>query len=141
LLNDLQGVGIRTRLRPLERAAFLKAYGEKKLKNIIYSLSGVAGNAATRIETYVVSGGSYAYGGYPDVDGLFREQVSELDARKRETILRRIQQLVHEKAMFLPVWQYVVPQGAGPRVAEPGLGLITDYPWSAPYEDLQLKGK
>jgi peptide/nickel transport system substrate-binding protein len=139
LLNDLQAVGIRTRLRPLERAAFLKAYGEKKLKNIIYSLSGIAGNAATRIEAYAVSGGGYAYGGYPDIDGLFREQAGELDPRKRETILRRIQQLMHEKAMFLPVWQFVVLQGVGPRVAEPGLGLIADYPWSAPYEDLTIK--
>jgi hypothetical protein len=26
-------------------------------------------------------------------------------------------------------------------VAEPGLGLIADYPWSAPYEDVKLKGK
>jgi len=24
-------------------------------------------------------------------------------------------------------------------VAESGLGLIADYPWSAPYEDLKLK--
>ncbi len=31
--------------------------------------------------------------------------------------------------------------GYGPRVAEPGLGLITDYPWSAPYEDVKLKPK
>ncbi len=30
-------------------------------------------------------------------------------------------------------------QGYGPRVAESGLGLIADYPWSAPYEDLKLK--
>jgi peptide/nickel transport system substrate-binding protein len=141
LLNDLQAVGIRTRLRPLERAGFLKAYQEKKLKNIIYSLSGISGNAATRIEAFVASGGIYAYGGYADIDGLFREQASELDSRKREAILHRIQQLIHEKAMYLPIWQYVVLQGYGPRVAESGLGLITDYPWSAPYEDLKLKGK
>jgi peptide/nickel transport system substrate-binding protein len=139
LLNDLQAVGIRTRLRPLERAAFLKAYQEKKLKNIIYGLSGTSGNAATRIEAFVISSGAYAYGGYPDIDGLYREQAGELDHRKRETILRRIQQLMHDKAMFLPIWQFVVLQGVGPRAAEPGLGLITDYPWSAPYEDLRLK--
>jgi len=30
-------------------------------------------------------------------------------------------------------------QGYGPRVAESGLGLIADYPWSAPYEDPKLK--
>src|SRR5881296_418131 len=43
VINDLQTVGIRTRLRPLERAGFLKAYQEKQLKNIIYSLSGIFG--------------------------------------------------------------------------------------------------
>jgi hypothetical protein len=26
-------------------------------------------------------------------------------------------------------------------VAEPGLGLVADYPWSAPYEDVRLKAK
>ena len=27
----------------------------------------------------------------------------------------------------------------GPRVVQSGLGLIADYPWSAPYEELKLK--
>src|SRR5438105_7065673 len=140
-LNYFQAVGIRTRLRPLERAAFLKAYQEKKLKNIIYGLSGISGNAATRIESFSASTGAYAYGGYPDIDGLVREQATELDTKKREAILHRIQQLMHEKVMYLPIWQLALLQAYGPRVAESGLGLITDYPWSAPYEDLRLKGK
>ena len=139
LLNDLAAAGIRTRLRPLERAAFLKANQEKKLKNVIYMLSGTAGSAATRVEAFVASTGLYAYGGYPDIDGLYREQAGELDPKRREVTLRRIQQLMHDKAMFLPIWQFVVLQGVGPRVAEPGLGLITDYPWPAPYEDVKLK--
>jgi len=141
VLNDLQAVGIKTRLRPLERAGFLKAYGEKKLKNIVYGLSGISGNAATRIEPFAISSGAYAYGGYPDIDGLFKEQAGELDGKKREAILHRIQQLIHDKAMVLPIWQLALLQGVGPRVAESGLGLITDYPWSAPYEDVKLKGK
>jgi peptide/nickel transport system substrate-binding protein len=141
VLNYLQAAGIRSKLRPLERAAFLKAYQEKKLKNLIYGLSGVSGNAATRIEAFTASTGAYAYGGYPDIDGLFREQESELDPKKREVILHRIQQLIHEKVMYLPIWQLALLQAYGPRVAESGLGLITDYPWSAPYEDLKLKGK
>ena len=32
-------------------------------------------------------------------------------------------------------------QAYGPRVAESGLGLIADYPWTAPYEDLRLKAR
>ena len=139
--NYLQAAGIRTKLRPLERAAFMKAYQEKKLKNIIYGLSGVSGNAATRIEAFTASSGSYAYGGYPDIDGLFREQATELDAKKREVILHRIQQLIHDKVMYLPIWQLSLLQAHGPRIAESGLGLIADYPWSAPYEELKLKAK
>ena len=90
---------------------------------------------------FTISSGPFAYGGYPDIDGLFKEQAGELDPRKREAILHRIQQLIHEKAMYLPIWQLALMQAHGPRVAESGLGLITDYPWSAPYEDIKLKGK
>jgi len=141
ILNDLRAVGIKATLRPLERAAFVKAYQEKKLKNVIYGLSGIFGNAATRMEPFVISGGAYAYGGYPDIDGLFREQAGELDPKKREAILHRVQRLVHEKVMVLPIWQLALLPAYGPRVAESGLGLISDYPWSAPYEDLKLKAK
>ena len=140
-LNYLQAAGIKARLRPLERAGFLKSYQEKKLKNLIYMISGIAGNAATRIEAFAASSGIYSYGGYADIDGLFREQAGELDPKKREATLHRIQQLMHEKVMYLPIWQLSVLNGYGPRVAESGLGLIADYPWSAPYEDMKLKAK
>jgi peptide/nickel transport system substrate-binding protein len=93
------------------------------------------------MEPFVVSTGAYAYGGYPDIDGLFREQASELDPKKREAILHRIQQLIHDKVMVLPIWQLALIQAHGPRVAESGLGLVADYPWSAPYEDLRLKAR
>jgi peptide/nickel transport system substrate-binding protein len=141
IITYLQAVGIKTKLRPLERAGFLKAYQEKKLQNLIYGLSGVFGNAATRIEAFTASSGLYAYGGYPDIDALFREQAGELDPQKREAILHRIQQLIHDKAMYLPLWQLTVLTGYGPRVAEPGLGLIADYPWAAPYEEVKLKAQ
>ena len=140
-LNYLQAAGIRARLRPLERAAFLRAYQEKKLRNLVYGLSGIGGNAATRIEAFTASTGSFAYGGYPDIDALFRDQAGELDRKKREALLQRIQQLMHDKVMYLPIWQLSMLQGYGPRVAESGFGLIGDYPWAAPYEDLKLKAK
>ena len=111
------------RLRPLERAAFFKAYQEKKLRNLAYSLSGAFGNTATRLETFVVGGGPYAYGSYPDIDGLFREQAGELDRKRREVMLTRIQQLMHDKAMYAPIWELGFVHAQGPRVAESGLGL------------------
>ncbi|HEY2991728.1 MAG TPA: ABC transporter substrate-binding protein [Methylomirabilota bacterium] len=139
--NYLQAVGIRTRLRPLERAAFFKSYQDKKLKNLAYSISGAFGNAAIRLETFVAAGGPYVYGSYPDIDGLFREQAGELDRKRREAMLHRIQQLVHDKAMYAPIWELGFIHAHGPRVAESGLGLITGWAFSAPYEDVKLKGK
>jgi peptide/nickel transport system substrate-binding protein len=141
VLNSLQAAGIKARLRPMERAAFQSAFREKKLRNLVFCISGIHGNAATRIETFVASGGVNAYGAYPDIDGLFRDQAGERDAKKREALLHRIQQAMHDKVMFLPVWQFSVLNGVGPRVAESALGLIEDYPWSGPYEDVKLKAK
>ena len=86
VLNNLQAVGIRAKLRPLERAAFFKGYAEKSYKNLIQGGSGAFGNAATRLEAFVVKGGAYVYGSYPDIDALFQEQAAELDRKKREAI-------------------------------------------------------
>ncbi len=137
----LQAAGIRARVRPLERAGFFKSYQDKQLKNLVYSISGAFGNAATRLEVFVAAGGPYVYGSYPDIDGLFREQGGELDRKRREAMLQRIQQLIHDKAMYAPVWELGFIHASGPRVAEPGLGLVTGYAFSAPYEDVKLKGK
>jgi len=140
-INYLQAVGIRARLRPIERAAFFKEYAEKKLKNIIQGSSGAFGNAATRLEAFVVAGGTYSYGSYPDIDGLFQEQAAELDRKRREATLHRIQQLVHDKVMFAPIWELAFLNGVGPRVQESGLGLIGGHAYSAPYEDVKLKAR
>jgi peptide/nickel transport system substrate-binding protein len=141
IANDWKAVGIRVQLRPLERAAFFAQYREKKLRNVIGSGSAALGNAATRLEAFVYSKGIYAYGGYPDIDGLFEEQAAELDRKKREAILHKIQQLVYDKVMYAPIWELGWLNGVGPRVAESGLGLIPMHAYSAPYEDLKLKGK
>jgi peptide/nickel transport system substrate-binding protein len=137
--NYLQAVGIRAKLRPLERAAFFKAYAEKKFKNIIQGASGAFGNAATRLEAFAVSGGTYVYGSYPELDGLFQEQAGELDRKRRESILHKMQEIVHDKVIYAPIWQLAFLNGVGPRVEESGLGLIPGHAYSAPYEDLKLR--
>jgi peptide/nickel transport system substrate-binding protein len=139
VINDFRAVGIRARLRPLERAAFYKADQEKSFKNLVRPGSAAGGNAATRIEAFVVTGGIRAYGGYPDIDGLFREQAGEVDPKKREALLHRIQQLMHERVMFAPILEPAFLSGVGARVEESGIGLISGMPFSLPYEELRLK--
>jgi peptide/nickel transport system substrate-binding protein len=139
VINDFRAVGIRAKLRPLERAAFYKADQEKSFKKLVRPGSAAGGNAATRIEAFVVTGGIRAYGGYPDIDGLFREQAVEVDAKKREALLHRIQQLMHERVMFAPILEPAFLSGVGARVEESGIGLISGIPFSLPYEELRLK--
>ena len=140
-LNNLQAVGIRAKLRPIERAAFIKGYSEKAYKNIIQGGSGAFGNAATRLEAFVVKGGAYVYGSYPDIDELYAKQAVELDRGKREAILHQVQQMVHDRTVFAHLWQLAFINGYGPRVKQSGLGLIPGHAYSGPYEDVTLVEK
>jgi len=141
IANDLRPVGIRMVLQPIERAGFFKAVQGKRLRNVILIGSGALGNAATRLEAWVAPGGTYVHGSYPDIEDLWRELAAAADQKSRGVLLERIQRLVHDKAMFAPIWEFPSICAYGPRVAESGLGLIANYPFSAPYEDLKLKAK
>ena len=139
-VDSLSQVGIRTKLQPLERAAFASAYANKKLdKGILRGASGAFGNAATRLASFVVKGGSNVYGSYPEIDELYLQQSNELDAKKREAILHKMQQLVYEKAIYAPIWQLAFLSGIGPRVGPGAFGRISGFPYTAPFEDLTIQ--
>jgi peptide/nickel transport system substrate-binding protein len=80
------------------------------------------------------------YGNYPDLDELYQQQAVELDHQKREAILHKMQEIVHERTIYAPIWQLAFINGVGPRVGESGFGLIPRFPYTAPYEDITLKG-
>jgi peptide/nickel transport system substrate-binding protein len=82
--------------------------------------------------------GSYAYGGYPDIDELFQQQSRERDPAKREALLHRIQQLTIERTMFAPIMDLRALGGVGPRVVEHTINAIPMYPFPS-YEDMRLK--
>ncbi len=137
VINGLGSVGIKARLRPMERASFYKTDQDKQFKYLVRVGSGAAGNAATRIEAFVITGGIRSYGGYPDIDALFRDQAGEMDVKRREALLHKIQQLMYDKAMFAPIVEQANLTGVGPRLAE--VPTITGHPFISPYEDLRLK--
>ena len=99
-----------------------RSTARRSCAGVIFSGSGAPGNAATRLEQYAVTGGRYAYGAYPDIDGLFGEQANEMNPRVRQQILHKIQQLIHEKVMFGPVIEPAFLNGVGPRLEVHGLG-------------------
>jgi len=139
-VDYLSQVGIRSRLVPMERAAFAAAYANKKLTSGIFrAASGAFGNASTRLASFIVKGGSNVYGSYPDIDELYPLQADELDRKKRAAILEKMQRLVHEKAINAPIWELAFLNGVGPRVGESSLGKIAGFPYTAPFEDITIK--
>src|SRR5262249_8785549 len=58
--NDLAKVGIRTRVRSLERATFMEAWRSKKLGGVIVTVSAAPGSTAVRLESFVISSAPYA---------------------------------------------------------------------------------
>jgi peptide/nickel transport system substrate-binding protein len=139
IVGYLQAVGIRLRMRSMERAAYYSALATKKLKGVCVCTSALYGNAASRMSEVYPSDGTWAYGGYPDVDALFKQQARETDRKTRQALLHQIQQMIHDRVRLAPIYEYIWPSGVGPRVAEPALMLINPYPWSAPLEEVRLK--
>ena len=131
-------VGIRVTIRPMERGAFFKEYGDKRLKQIIQSTSAAFGNTATRLDAFVAAGSPFSYGTYPEIEDLIRRQAVETDRGKREMLLQQVQKLMHDKVMYAPLLEIANIAGYGPRVAESAIGLITYMSSSAPYEELRL---
>ena len=140
-VDNLQQIGIRTKLQPIERAGFIAGYSGKQYnRGIIQGASAAFGNAATRLASFVVKDGAFAYGNYPEIDELYPQQADERDHEKRAAILDKMQQLVYEKAIYAPIWQLGFLNGVGPRVGESAFGLIPGFAYTAPFEDITIKG-
>jgi peptide/nickel transport system substrate-binding protein len=139
IANYLNAVGIRTRVRTMERAALLTAWREKKIKGLFVGATGSAGNASTRLESLATARGVLSYGSIPEIETLFNAQLQEMDRKKREDVLQQIQRIVAERMMFAPIWENGFIRAFGPRMEEAGLTLIPAFPYSGPLEDLRLK--
>jgi len=140
VVNNLNAVGIRVRLRQMERATFYATWQEKKLPALYMAAAGNSGNAASRVESFIWSKGAYSNGGYPDIDELFQRQSGERDVTQRAALLDKIQQLTIDRVMYAPIMDLRALNGIGPRVTK---DTITDV-WMSPfpsYEDMEIKAQ
>src|SRR5262245_63467949 len=139
IMGYLQTVGIKSRMRTMERAAYMSAWREKKLHSVILVITAAFGNAATRLEPYVTKNGVYAYGSLPEIDDLYARQARELDVKKREALVHQIQTIIRDKVTDIPLFEQAFIWGVGPRVEDAGDGHIAGFSYSAPFDDLKLK--
>jgi ABC-type transport system substrate-binding protein len=127
-------------MRSMERGAFMSSWREKKLKGVVLTITGISGNAATRLEPFVTSTGAFSYGALPEVDDLYARQARELDRKKREALLHQLQRVVHDQAVVVPVYHLGFPIGVGPRVDDIQATPVPAFYFS-PYEDFKFRAR
>lgn len=139
IVGYLGAVGIRARMRPMERAAYFAAVQSKKLRGVCVCTSSLYGNAASRMSEVIPSEGAYAYGGYP----VSTPSTSSRRARSTARSVKRCstRSSASSTSEFASRRSTSTSGRApiGPRVEEPALMRIDPYPWSAPLEDVRLK--
>jgi len=72
----------------------------KKLRGLFMTAGGIRPNAAIRAEAFMYSKGTYAYGGYPDIDELFHAR--ERRRTSARALLHQIQRLTIMSGRCLP---------------------------------------
>ena len=142
VMNYLGALGIKFRMRPMERAAFFAAWGAEEAEGRVrlrQRRSTATPPRACRRSCRATAPTPTA--AIPTSTLLYKQQGVETDRKKREAMLFQIQQTLHERVRFAPIFEFLWPSGIGPRVEEAALLLINPYPWSAPLEEVRLKKK
>ena len=84
-----------------------------------------------------------AYGGYKDVNEAWMAGVLEVGAGPAAggpafAVPETLREVWAERVMVAPFFQFAWMTAVHRRVAEPSLGRIQTYPYTAPYEDIRL---
>jgi peptide/nickel transport system substrate-binding protein len=82
--------------------------------------------------------GSTSYGNYPDVQALWEQFQREVSPKGRRDILGRIQKLIYDKTMFIPLTSTNSPAAFGPRVKGNPYRIQPLIWFTAPFEDMEL---
>ena len=82
------------------------------LTGVIVAVTAAPGNAASRLENFVLSTAAYASGGYPDLDDLIKQQAQERDRKRRDVkpLARTVDRLVMQ-----PLRPLLGPPSTKPR--------------------------
>jgi peptide/nickel transport system substrate-binding protein len=135
----LGAIGIKSKVQRMERAVMFDKRRKRELAGICLCANGGFGNTVTRIDADIVSTGVHSILKDAEIDRLFEEQSRESDPRKREALLKRIQQRVVDQAYFAPVYQLQWPNGVSKAMKVSGMGLIPTFYYTGPFEEIELR--
>ena len=145
ILTHLREVGIRMKLNPMERGAFIQKLSEGRgafPNGLLLLLSASPGDAASRIRSYAVCNGSSSRTCIPEIEEKVTQYEKSTNPSERERLLREVQEYVLDNYLFVPLYRQAFINAMGPRIAnrwDEIIGAIPQYAYPGPYEDIQVR--
>jgi peptide/nickel transport system substrate-binding protein len=134
--NYWKAVGISVDTILLDRPAWVAQREAGRMKDGIFIDPSAAPTIGGRL-SYLF--GSTSYGNYPEIQTLWEQYQREVAPKARKETIGRIQRLVHEKMMLIPLTATNIPTAFGPKV-KGNPYKVQPYLWfTAPFEDLEIE--
>lgn len=83
--------------------------------------------------------GPTSYGNHPDIQALWDQYKKEIDQKARKDLIGRIQKLIHERTMFIPLTSNNSPAALGPRVKGNPYKIQPLLWFTVPFEDIEIE--
>lgn len=133
--NYWKAIGISVQSKLLDRPAWLANREGKRMKNAIFIDPSTAPTIGGRL-AYLF--GSSSYGNYPDIEKVWAEFQNTVDSKKRHELLLKVQKMIYDRTMYIPLVSTNSPAAFGPRVKGNPYKIQPLIWFTAPIEDIEL---
>jgi peptide/nickel transport system substrate-binding protein len=130
-----KAVGITVETVLLDKPALLAYRAGGRMKDALWIDNPTAPTVGLRLSV-MFGGGSY--GNYPDIAELWKKYQNESSQKVRKGLSEKIQNLVHERRMWLPLTDTNSPAAIGPKVKGNPYKIQPMIWFTAPFEDMEL---
>jgi peptide/nickel transport system substrate-binding protein len=132
-----KAVGINVEIGLFDQVGWQGQRWGGKMKGAIFNESVGNPTISARL-SYVLGPGNY--GNYPDIQALWEQHERSVDRNVRKDLRGRMQKLIYDKTMFIPLMKSTTPSAFGRRIKGEPFKIREPYPiwYPSPMEDLEL---
>ncbi len=136
--NYWKAVGIHMEVIRLERPRWWADRRGKKMKGALWIDPLPAPTIGGDLGYLFSPRGSY--GNYPEIEDLWQKYTKAVDSASRKELIGRIQKIIHEKTVFIPITGATSPAAFNARVKGNPYKIQKPYPiwFVCPFEDIEV---
>jgi peptide/nickel transport system substrate-binding protein len=135
IANYWKAIGISLDTILLDRPAWFANRQGGKMKGAVFIDNSQAATIGGRL-LYLF--GSTSYGNYPDIQEVWNQYNKAVNPKTRKELIGRIQKMIYERTMFIPLTSTNSPAAVGPRVKDNPWKIDPLIWFTAPFEDIEL---